>query len=99
MKVFNKKLIDEFTVKHADSVKAIDRWINTLEQSVFVNHNELKSTFPSADYVGNNRYVFNIKGNNYRIVAVVLFTGNQATVCFVGTHAEYNKVDCSTVLQ
>ena len=47
--------------------------------------------FPSADYVKNGRYVFNIGGNNYRVVAVVIFIGGVMNIRFVGTHPEYDK--------
>ncbi|GHT42711.1 hypothetical protein AGMMS49965_14860 [Bacteroidia bacterium] len=99
MKVLNKALLDRFATKHADSLNAIERWIGVLELSDVANHNELKELFPSVDYVGKNRYVFNIKGNDYRLVALVLFVGGRATVCFIGTHAEYDKIDCLNVLQ
>jgi mRNA interferase HigB len=99
MKIVNKELIDKFVAKHAGSSNAVIRWIELMEQAKITSHNELKSIFSSADYVGNSRYVFNIKGNNYRLVAVILFAAGLATVCFIGTHAEYNRVDCLTVLQ
>jgi len=70
-----------------------------MEQSVISSHNELKSIFPSADYIGKSRYVFNIKGNDYRLVAIIFFSVDSATICFIGTHSEYDKVDCLTVLQ
>jgi len=99
MKLFNKELIEKFVKKNASCSNAVNRWIEQMEQSVFSNHNELKFSFPSADYVGKSRYVFNIKGNDYRLVAVVLFAVGSVTVCFIGTHSEYDKVDCLTVLQ
>ncbi|MDR2937971.1 MAG: type II toxin-antitoxin system HigB family toxin, partial [Prevotellaceae bacterium] len=54
-------------------------------------------TFNSADSVGNQRYVFNIKGNSYRLVVVVKFTIQFVYVRFVGTHKEYDKINCSTI--
>lgn len=51
----------------------------------------------SADYVGNSRYVFNIKGNHYRIVTVVVFFAGSMVIRFIGTHAEYDKIDASTI--
>ncbi|MDR1739441.1 MAG: type II toxin-antitoxin system HigB family toxin [Bacteroidales bacterium] len=92
-------LLDKFTIKHAGTLQAIDRWIETVESAQWKNHNDLKRTFPSADYIGKSRYVFNIKGNNYRIISVVQFIGNMLVVCFVGTHSEYDKTDCLTVMQ
>ena len=58
---------------------------------------ELKSVYPRTDYVGNDRYVFNIKGNKYRIVALILFQVQTVYIRFVGTHEEYDKIDCSTI--
>ena len=55
---------------------------------------DIKQTFNSVDYVGNNRFVFNIKGNNYRIVAIVIFASKKVYIRFVGNHKEYDKIDC-----
>lgn len=57
----------------------------------------MKKTFNSVDAVGNDRYVFNIKGNNYRIVAMIFFDIRTIYIRFVGAHKEYDKVDCKTV--
>jgi len=99
MKLINKEILDLFVKRHADAAKAINRWIEVLENAKWNNHNELKVLFSNADYVGDSRYVFNIKGNDYRIVAIVIFVLDSATVCFAGTHAEYDKIDCLTVMQ
>ena len=53
--------------------------------------------FASADYVANNRYVFNIKGNSYRIVVVLIFFAGELNIRFAGTHAEYDKIDAKTI--
>ncbi|MDR1021663.1 MAG: type II toxin-antitoxin system HigB family toxin [Prevotellaceae bacterium] len=57
------------------------------------------ATSPRADCIEKSRYVFNIKGNDYRLVAVVFFVAGQITICFIGTHAEYSKINCLTVLK
>ncbi len=51
----------------------------------------------SVDYVNNQRYVFNIKGNEYRLVAAIKFTPKLVYIRFVGTHNEYDKIDASTI--
>lgn len=89
--------MDKYANKHANARNALQRWINFVEEIQWKSHNELKQFFPSADYVGNGRYVFNIQGNNHRIVAVVMFVGGYLRIQFVGTHAEYDKIDCKTV--
>jgi mRNA interferase HigB len=55
----------------------------------------MKQTFNSVDYVGNDRFVFNIKGNDYRLVAIVLFAAKKVFIRFIGTHKEYDNKDCS----
>jgi len=58
---------------------------------------DMKKTFNSADYVGNQRYVFDIKGNDYRLVGKILFAQQIIYIRFIGTHEEYDKIDCSTI--
>ena len=99
MKIINKELIDKFIAQHANSDKALNRWVEQMENAKFKTHNELKMFYPNADYVGNNRYVFNIKGNDYRLVALILFTAELITICFIGTHAEYDRINCLTILK
>jgi mRNA interferase HigB len=99
MEVLNKRIIDDFVSDHADLKSAVNRWLEQMEAALFSSHNELKRHFPSADYVGKSRYVFNIKGNNYRLVAIVFYAAGQVIVCFIGTHAEYDRIDCLTVLK
>ena len=58
---------------------------------------DIKKTFNSVDNVGNQHYVFNIKGNNYRLVVVIKFTIQFVYVRFIGTHKEYDKIDCANI--
>ncbi len=80
-----------------DSRIALERWYDIVRQSEWHSLSEIKVDFPSTDYVGNQHYVFNIKGNNYRLVVVVKFTIGRIFIRFVGTHAEYDEIDCSTI--
>jgi mRNA interferase HigB len=97
MQILNKIQIEQYIIKHAITRNALQVWIEMVETAKWKNHNDLKQTFPSADYVGNARYVFNIKGNGYRIVAVVTFVMGFLSVRFVGSHAEYDKINCETI--
>lgn len=56
---------------------------------------QVKQTFNSVDYVGNDRFVFNIKGNDYRLVAIILFAAKKVFIRWIGTHKEYDNKDCS----
>ena len=97
MIIANKELLDAFVQKHSQSAGPLNNWVEKVKKAIWHNHTELKKMFPSADYVKNGRYVFNIGGNNYRIVAVVIFVGGVMNIRFVGTHSEYDKIDCSTI--
>jgi mRNA interferase HigB len=96
MTISGKSIVDDFVLKHAQSRNSFTKWLAEIEKLFPTNHNELKQIFPSADYVGNKRYVFNVGGNNYRLVAVVMFVEGMLFVRWCGTHAEYDKIgDCS----
>jgi mRNA interferase HigB len=97
MNIRKKELLDDFVKKHADARNAFQRWIDMVEKADWKSHADLKIDFPSADYIGNGRYVFNIRGNNYRLAVVVTFIANSLTVAFIGTHGEYDKIDCRII--
>ena len=83
MIIANKELLDSFVQSHANAVKPLNKWVEDVKAAQWKSHNDLKLMFPSADYVKNGRYVFNIGGVIY--------------IRFIGTHAEYDKVDSATI--
>ena len=94
----HKKLKDFYeTPGREDSKVALERWYHLTEEAEWRNLADLKRDFPSADYAGNQHYVFNIKGNRYRLVVVIKFVMGYVFVRFVGTHTEYDRIDCSTI--
>jgi len=92
MEIRGSDIIETFYNKHADAFEPLARWVDIVEKAQWKNHNDLKADFPSADYVGRRRYVFNIKGNNYRLVTIVVFFEGVIDIRFVGTHPEYDKI-------
>ena len=99
MRVITKQRLIEYYTKHPEAKDALEVWYDTAIHTNWKNFNELRSKFAnSVDYVGNNRYVFNIKGNNFRLIVIILFTPSLIYIRFVGTHAEYDKIkDASQV--
>lgn len=97
MVVISKTQLNAFGKTHPDSADALDDWYAAVKEADWSNLAELKQRFSTVDYVGNDRYVFNIKGNNYRLVAMIFFNIRTVFVRFIGTHAEYDKIDCSTI--
>ncbi len=76
---------------------ALQEWVMIVKQSQWTCFADIKATFNSVDSIGNQRYVFNIKGNKYRLVVVIKFTIKFVYIRFIGTHTEYDKIDCSTI--
>lgn len=99
MHVISHRKIKEFfeTPGREDSKAALERWYDIAINAEWHNLSEIKVDFPSTDYVGNQHYVFDIRGNKYRLVVVIKFTISRIFIRFVGTHAEYDKIDCSTI--
>ena len=97
MIIANKELLDDYVQSHAQAVKPLNKQIEEVKAAKWTSHADLKATFPSADYVKNGRYVFNIGGNNFRLVAVVIFIAGVMNIRFIGTHPEYDKIDCTTI--
>ena len=99
MRIVSHRKLKEFyeTSGHNDSQTALERWYEIAGKAEWKNLSDIKVDFPATDYVGNQHYVFNIKGNDYRLVVVVKFTVGYVFIRFIGTHSEYNKTDCSTL--
>ena len=96
--VLHRKLKEFYESEgHEDSKVALERWYDIVEKAQWKNFGDVRYDFPSADYVGNQHYVFNIKRNKYRLVVVVKFVMGYVFIRFVGTHAQYDKIDCSTI--
>ena len=98
MFVFGKDIAENYLSKHEIIRPSYLKWIDTVELATFKTHNELKSLYPKADYVGNGRYVFDLKGNTYRMIVLVAFVGQTMFIRWIGSHAEYDKIkDCSII--
>ena len=76
---------------------ALLKWYYETAISDWENFGDVKQTFNSVDSVGSDRFVFNIGGNKYRIVAMMHFTTRTVYIRFVGTHKQYDKIDCKTI--
>ena len=99
MRIVSHRKLKEFyeTKGHEDSRVALERWYDITEKAEWKSLSDIKVDFPATDYVGNQHYVFNIKGNNYRLVVVIKFTIGYIYIRFVGTHQEYDKIDSKTI--
>lgn len=94
--IIKEKTIRQFCQKHTSSIPAFEAWISKVEDATWKFPGDVKQTFRSADLLGNgtSRIVFNIGGNNYRMICKCIFGQQQVHlfVCWIGTHAEYTRL-------
>ena len=83
--------------KHPDTKVPLCEWYIKTKRAHWSSFNDIKRDFNSVDYVGEQRYVFNIKGNKHRLVVAVKFTPEIIYIRFIGTHDEYDSIDVTTI--
>ena len=98
MRIFTEQALKAYAERHPESKVALQEWTTIVKKSNWKSFADIKQTFNSVDNVGNQHYVFNIKGNDYRLIVVIKFTIQFVYVRFIGTHKEYDKIkDCSVI--
>ncbi|WP_316794300.1 type II toxin-antitoxin system HigB family toxin [Pedobacter frigoris] len=97
MVIISKTIINTFTKANIDSEKPLEDWYEIVKNAEWKNFNEMRLTFNSVDAVGNDRYVFNIKGNSYRLIALIIFKIRTVFILFIGTHKTYDTIDAAQV--
>lgn len=97
MRIFTEQALKEYAEAHPDVKVALQEWTTVVKNSKWTCFADVKRTFNSVDNVGNQHYVFNIRGNNHRLIVVVKFTIKTVLIRFIGTHAEYDLVDAKNI--
>lgn len=96
MRVIEHRTLVEFYSNRPDSKTAIENWFIKTTSAVWQSFDDVEKDFISVDSVGQH-YVFNIKGNDYRLVVVIKFQIKMVYIRFIGTHNEYDKIDCTNI--
>jgi mRNA interferase HigB len=97
MVIISYGTIREFYEKHPESEDALNNWYRLTLASEWSNFHQAKKVFNSIDAVGNDRFVFNIRGNNYRLIAMIFFDIRTVFIRYIGLHKDYDKIDASTI--
>lgn len=92
-----KKLKDFWQSGYSDSEQPLKCWYQILKKGTFKDSHAIKMLFPSASIIGDNRLVFNISGNKYRIIVRVRYDLQIVFIRFVGTHSVYDKINAKEV--
>ena len=97
MNIIAKPTIIYYTKKYPIASTALLSWYKDMLEATFHSFNELKSVYQNSSIVGNNRVVFNIKGNSFRLIVSFDLRRQALYVIWFGTHQEYDKIDAATV--
>jgi mRNA interferase HigB len=93
MRVISVNRLREFWEKHLDAEQPLRIWYADARRSSWRTTNDIKRNYSTASFLAGNRVVFNIRGNNYRLIIVVYYKGGIVYIRFVGTHEEYDRID------
>jgi mRNA interferase HigB len=91
MQLVNLPILEQLKECHSDARGALDVWRAEVEAATWSTPQDIKDRYAAASFLGDNRVIFNIKGNNYRLVVKVRFQNGIVMIEWGGTHAEYDK--------
>lgn len=97
MRVIAKRTLREFWLLHPDAAEPLKAWFAIVSRADWKGPADVKAAFAKASIVANNRVVFNIKGNDYRLIARFAYKFGRCWVRFIGTHAAYDKIDATKI--
>jgi len=97
MKIVAIGTLRRFWQRYPDSEQPLKAWYDEAKHANWTTPQLIRNRYASASFVGKNRVVFNIKGNDYRLIVAVAYRFQAVYIKFVGTHAEYDRVDAGTV--
>ena len=97
MRIHARPTLRAFAAKHPDAKGHLDTWWLSAKKAHWRSPTDVKAQFPKASIVGDNRVVFDICGNKYRLVVKFNYAYGLGFVRFVGTHAEYDKIDVTAI--
>jgi mRNA interferase HigB len=97
MRIISRKALRAFWERHPDAQQALQAWYADVKHAAWASPIDVKQTYRTASILPNNRVVFNIKGNQYRLVVAVNYAYGMVYIRYVGTHAEYDRMDASNI--
>jgi len=97
MRIISRKALKEFWEQHPDAQQPLLAWYIDAKHALWKSPADIKDVYRNASFTANNRVVFNIKGNKYRLIAAIQYEYSIVYVRFVGTHRQYERIDASTI--
>ncbi len=97
MRIVAKRTLQAFVIRHPQARQSMLAWCADADKSRWTTPQQIRAAYASASFVGRNRVVFKLHGNVYRLIVAIAWQVGVVYVKFVGTHAEYDRVDAATV--
>lgn len=97
MRVISRKKLKEFWEEHPDARQSLQAWYADVKHADWKTPTDIKNIYNNVSFLANNRVVFNIKGNKYRLVVAVQYKYRILYIRFIGTHREYDKIDAAGI--
>lgn len=97
MRIISRRTLKEFWEKHSDVEGALKTWHTRVKRAQWKTPSDVKMDYRNASFIENNRVIFNIKGNSYRLVTAIHYQSGIVYIRFIGTHNAYDKIDASTI--
>jgi len=97
LRIIAKKTLRDYWEKHPDCKQQLLAWYQEAAKAKWSNTKPIKLAYPTASFLSDNRIVFNIKGNTYRLIVRINYDYQIIWIRFIGTHAEYDKINAKTI--
>jgi len=97
MRIIAKRALREYWEEYPETEQHLKTWYQIVKQANWDTPNDVKAVFGNASIVGNGRIVFNVKGNDYRLIVKISYEKSLVFIRFLGTHSEYDKIDASEI--
>jgi mRNA interferase HigB len=97
MRIISRRALRLFWETHPDARQPLQAWYADVKRARWKSPADLRKIYRTASFVGASRVVFNIKGDKYRLIVAVQYKFQVVYIRFVGTHADYDRVDAGTV--
>jgi mRNA interferase HigB len=97
VRIISRRKLQDFWILHTDSEQALKSWYGEVKVEIWQKPVDVQWSFPRVRIIGRDRLIFPIKGNRYRLVVAVNYESQIVFIRFIGTHAEYDKIDALSI--
>ena len=97
MRIIARKTLREFWEQHPDAEQALKAWYHDAKRAAWITPNDIRQVYATASIIANNRVVFNIRGNHYRLVVAINYGYQIVYIRFIGTNQDYDPIDAASI--